>query len=104
MVAAAINIPIGAASGGLALLSPAVLALGFVVAILSSALPYSLEMEAMRRLPAHVFGILLSAAPAVAALAGYFVLGEVLTPLQWLAILLIMTASAGCAMPSAKRQ
>ena len=103
VVAAAINVPIGAATAGSALLAPSVLAVGLAVAILSSALPYSLEMEAMRRLPAHVFGILLSAAPAVAALAGFFVLGEVLTPLQWFAILLIMAASAGSAMSAAKQ-
>ena len=61
VIAAAINVPIGAVAAGPALLTPWVLGIGFVVAVLSSALPYSLEMEAMRRLPAHVFGILLSA-------------------------------------------
>ena len=103
IVAAAISVPIGAATAGSALLAPLVLAVGFAVAILSSALPYSLEMEAMRRLPSHVFGILLSAAPAVAALAGFVVLGEVLTPLQWFAILLIMAASSGSAVSATKQ-
>jgi inner membrane transporter RhtA len=102
VVAAAINVPIGAVTAGPALLTPWVLGIGFVVAVLSSALPYSLEMEAMRRLPAHVFGILLSAAPAVAALAGFVVLGEMLTPIQWFAILLIMVASAGSAMAASR--
>ncbi|WP_145076128.1 EamA family transporter [Sphingobium wenxiniae] len=102
VIAAAINVPIGAVAAGPALLTPWVLGIGFVVAVLSSALPYSLEMEAMRRLPAHVFGILLSAAPAVAALAGFVVLGEMLTPIQWFAILLIMVASAGSAMAASR--
>lgn len=102
VIAAAINVPIGAAAAGSALLSPSVLGFGLAVAVLSSALPYSLEMKAMRRLPAHVFGILLSAAPAVAALAGYIVLGEMLTTVQWFAIVLIMMASAGCAVSATK--
>jgi inner membrane transporter RhtA len=55
-------------------------------------------MEAMRRLPAHVFGLLVSSAPAMGALAGFVVLGEQLTPLQWTAIACIMAASAGSAL------
>ena len=103
VIAAVINVPIGAATAGTMLLAPWVLCVGLAVAVLSSALPYSLEMEAMRRLPAHVFGILLSTAPAVAAIAGFVVLGEVLTPLQWGAILLIMMASGGSAMSASRR-
>lgn len=99
MLAAAILVlPIGVAHAGMALLSPGILLVGLAIAILSSALPYSLEMEAMRRVPAHVFGLLVSASPAVGALAGFIVLGERLTPLQWVAIFCIMAASAGSAL------
>jgi len=99
MLAAAILVlPLGVADAGVALLSPHVLLVGLAIAILSSALPYSLEMEAMQRLPAHVFGLLVSTAPAMGALAGFIVLGERLTPLQWTAIVCIMAASAGSAL------
>jgi inner membrane transporter RhtA len=93
---------IGLTASGTVLFTPWVLAIGLAVALLSSALPYSLEMEAMRRLPAHVIGIMLSTAPAVAALAGFAVLGERLSPVQWLAILCIMAASAGSAIGHAR--
>ncbi|MFT8958086.1 MAG: EamA family transporter [Gluconobacter oxydans] len=95
VTAALINLPMGIITAGPVLLSPWVLGVGLIVAILSSALPYTLEMEAMRRVPAHILGILFSTAPAVAATAGLFVLGEILTPLQWGAIVLIMIASGG---------
>lgn len=97
LVAAVITAPVGLAASGTRLFDPALLALGFGVALLSSVLPYSLEMEAMRRLPTHLFGTLLSSAPAVAAVGGFIVLGEVLTGLQWVAILLIVIASGGAA-------
>ena len=97
-VAAILVLPLGIAHSGMALLSPEILMVGLVIAILSSALPYSLEMEAMRRLPAHVFGLLVSASPAVGAVAGFFVLGERLTPVQWIAIACVVIASAGSAL------
>jgi len=81
----------------LAHLSPAVLAAGLGVAILSSALPYSLELFAMSRLPARTFSILMSLEPAMAALAGFVVLGERLNPWQLGAIAAVMAASAGSA-------
>jgi inner membrane transporter RhtA len=68
------------------------------VAVLSSMLPYSLEMIALRRLSRRVFGVLVSSAPAVGALAGWAVLGEHLAPTQWLALLLVMAALAGSAV------
>jgi inner membrane transporter RhtA len=68
---------------------------GAAVALASSVLPYSLEMEALRRLPARVFGILMSLEPAVAALAGLIVLGQNLSGREWLAIGLVVAASAG---------
>jgi inner membrane transporter RhtA len=65
------------------------------VAIASSVIPYSLEMEALRRLPARVFGILMSLEPAVAALAGLVVLGQTLALREWAAVALVIAASAG---------
>ena len=67
------------------------------MAVLSSALPYSLEMAALKRLPGRVFGILVSAAPAIGAMAGHLMLGERLTALQWGAVVCVMAASAGSA-------
>jgi inner membrane transporter RhtA len=89
--------------GSPALLTPRALGMGLAIAVLSSALPYGLEIGAMRRLPARLFGMLLSAAPAVAALTGWALLGERLTPGQWLAIGLIVAALAGTAAFSAPR-
>ena len=97
LAAALFTVPVGFAHAGTALLAPGVLAAGLGVALLSSALPYSLEMAALRRLPRRVFGILVSASPALSALAGWLVLGEQLTALQWLAIGLIIAASSGAA-------
>ena len=103
LVSVTFTLPVGLAASGTAMLSPSVLATGLAIAALSSALPYSLEMEAMRRVPAAVFGILVSASPAVAALAGFVVLGEVLSPLQWCAILCIITAAGGSALSATRR-
>nr|AGU10472.1 EamA-like transporter family [uncultured organism] len=103
LVSVTFTLPVGLAVSGTAMFSPWVLATGLAIAALSSALPYSLEMEAMRRVPAAVFGILVSASPAIAALAGFVVLGEVLSPLQWCAILCIITAAAGSALSATRR-
>ena len=89
--------PVGVADGGAELLAPAVLAIGFAVAILSSAIPYGLEMEALRRMPAPVFGVLMSLEPAMAALAGFIVLDEGLAARELVAIVLVVAASAGAA-------
>jgi inner membrane transporter RhtA len=97
VVAAALLLPAGVAEGGVDLLRPGVLAVGVAVALLSSAVPYSLELEALRRLPPRVFGVLMSLEPAVAALAGFVVLGELLGPREVVAILLVVAASAGAA-------
>jgi len=96
--AAVVALPLGIGASGSELFTPHVLLIGVGVAILSSALPYTLEMEAMRRLPVAVFSLLLSAAPAVAVLAGLLVLGERLTQMQWLAVLCIVVASAGSSL------
>lgn len=98
LVAALLVVPMGVGHAGTALFAPDVLLTGLGVATLSSALPYLLEMSAMSRLPANVVGILLSAAPAVAALMGFLILGELMTTLQWLAVGCIVVASAGSAL------
>jgi inner membrane transporter RhtA len=89
--------PFGIAEGGADLLVVWVLAVGFAVAMLSSAIPYTLELEALRRLPAGVFGVLMSLEPALAATAGFIVLGEDLAAREVVAILLVVAASAGAA-------
>ncbi|MDO7833576.1 EamA family transporter [Sphingobium sp. HBC34] len=102
LVAALLVVPLGLGHAGTSLLTPAILGIGLVIALLSSALPYSLEMAAMRRLPASVFSLLTSAAPAVGALSGYVILGERLTMIQWFAIACIMAASAGAALTAGR--
>lgn len=95
LIAASFTVPIGFAMGGRAILSPAVLPLGFGVAVLSSAFPYTLEMIALRKLATKTFGTLMSLEPAIAALAGLMFLGERLTATQWFAIAAVMIASMG---------
>jgi inner membrane transporter RhtA len=97
ILAAALLVPVGVADAGADLLVPWILAAGAAVAVLSSALPYSLELEALRRMPPGVFGVLMSLEPAVAALAGFVLLGEDLVPRELVAILLVVAASAGAA-------
>jgi inner membrane transporter RhtA len=94
-VAALSVLPFGAAHAGSGLLAPTVLLWGLLVAAVSSAVPISLEMVALKRLPPAAFGILISMEPAVAALLGMLVLHEHLDAPQWLAILCIMSAAAG---------
>lgn len=94
-VAALVVVPFGVADTGPALLRPWVLAAGLGVALLSSVLPYTFDLEALRKVPPNVFGILMSLEPAVAALIGLLVLGESLRWSQWLAVLCVVTASAG---------
>jgi inner membrane transporter RhtA len=96
-------LPLGAATAGTVLITPWVLATGLGIALLSSAIPYSLEMEALHRMPAAAFGIIASSAPAIGALIGFVILGERLTVVQWLAIACIIAASAGCAITAFRR-
>jgi inner membrane transporter RhtA len=96
-VGAVLAAPIGVADGGAELAGAGVLAVGLVVAFMSSALPYTFEMEALRRLPTGVFGVLMSFEPAMAALAGFAVLGEGLAAHELVAIALVVMASAGAA-------
>ena len=93
--AALLAAPAGLAGAGGELLRPALLGALAVVALASSVIPYSLELEALRRLPQRVFGVLMSIEPAVAALAGLLILGQQLRARDWLAIALVVGASAG---------
>ncbi|HLH66709.1 MAG TPA: EamA family transporter [Solirubrobacteraceae bacterium] len=94
-VGAALVAPVGIASGGVRLLAPRSLALGAAVGVLSSALPYSFELEALRRIRPSVFGVLMSLEPAVAALAGLVVLGQGLGGRALAGIALVIAASGG---------
>jgi len=94
-VATAAVLPVGIAGGGARLLEPHALAIGAAVGMLSSAIPYSLETEALRRIAPSVFGVLMSLEPAMAALAGLLVLGQGLGARALLGIALVVTASVG---------
>ena len=102
LVGAALLLPVGVLEAGGALLDARVLAVGTLVAMMSSAIPYSLELEALRRLPSGVFGVLMSTEPAMAALAGLVVLGEGLAAREAVAIGLVVVASAGAARRAAR--
>ncbi len=95
-MAALVVFPFGLAQAGTAMFTPALLLSGLAVGVLSSAIPYSLEMVALKRLPRRTFGILLSMEPAMGALAGLVMLHEQLSGQQWLAIGSIIVASIGC--------
>jgi threonine/homoserine efflux transporter RhtA len=102
MVVAAVLVTAPAvAAAGPDLTRPAVIAVGLAIGLLSSVIPYRLELEALRRVPARVFGIWMSLEPAVAALIGLALLGESLLARQWLAIALVIVACAGAARHSA---
>lgn len=100
-VAALIVTPPAVAAGGRALTRPGVLGTGIAIGLLSSVIPYRLELETLRRIPARVFGIWMSLEPAVAALVGLFLLGEALAVSQWAAIGCVIIASAGAAREGA---
>jgi inner membrane transporter RhtA len=93
--------PIGIAEAGSELWVPSILLVGAGVGIMSSAIPYTLELEALRRMPAGVFGVLMSLEPGVAALAGFLLLGEGLVAREIAAISLVVAASAGAARNAA---
>jgi inner membrane transporter RhtA len=90
--------PVGISGGGLALLDPGLLLAGFGVAMLSSAIPFSFELEALRKLPARVFGVLMSLEPAVATLVGFVVLGERLGLRALAAMVMVTVAAAGASL------
>ena len=97
-IAALVAVPWGVLESGMDLLAPALLPMGLGVAVLSMALPYSLEMIALTRLPTSTFGMLMSLEPAIGALCGFVFLHEHLGILQWLAILAVVIASAGATL------
>lgn len=99
-VGALVVLPAGVVQGEAALVQPDLLGAALVVALASSVLPYSLELEALRRLPAAVFGVLMSLEPAVAALAGLVVLDQALGAPELVAIAMVVVASAGATLSS----
>jgi len=98
MIAALFVAPIGIVHAGAALLTPALIPVALGVAVLSTALPYTLEMVALTRMPARTFGTLMSIEPAIGALSGLLFLHEYLSLSQWMAILCIILASVGATM------
>ncbi len=95
VVSAVITMPPGIVSGGSDLLLPTVLAVGLAVGLLSAAIPFSLDFEAMRRLPSSVFGVMVSLEPAVAAVVGFVILDQGVTVTELVAISLVVCASVG---------
>jgi len=95
LIASVIFVPLGLLYASPGIWHWEIVPLALLIALLSSAIPYSLEMMAMTRLPARIFGTLMSLEPAVAALSGMLFLGERLTLMQWFALLAIIAASAG---------
>ena len=104
LVAALLVTPVGISVAGSSLLNPEWMLAGLGIALLSSAIPYSLEMYSLKHLPKQTFSILLSLEPAVGALAGWLVLSEQLSTQQLCAIGLIMAASMGSAMTAGQRK
>jgi inner membrane transporter RhtA len=104
LLGAVLVLPFGVATAGSALLDPATLALGLAIGVLSSALPYSLDLLALRRLSTAVFGVLTSLNPAAAALAGLVVLGELPPHRQLVGIALVVVASVGVTAAGRRRR
>ena len=102
-VAALIYVPIGIASGGIGIFAPEYLPMALTVAILTSAMPYALEMMALTRMPAKTFGTLTSLEPAIAAVFGFIILSEVLSVIQVIGIVAIILASLGASLSSEKK-
>ena len=98
IVGACAIFPFGLASAGTAMFSPDVLPLALILGIFSSALPYGLEIVALRQLPSQTFGILMSMEPVLAALSGFVFLGERLNAVQWIALVSIIVASVGATL------
>jgi inner membrane transporter RhtA len=101
VVGAVVLAPPALVAAGAALLDPRVLALGVTVGLLSSVVPYSFELKALRQIPPRVFGVLMSLEPAAAALAAMVLLREFLTPLQWTALVCVVVASVGATRSAA---
>jgi inner membrane transporter RhtA len=97
VVAAVLVTPPAVVAGGSAMFRPAVLGIGVAIGVLSSVIPYALELESLRRMPMRLFGVWMSMEPAVAALIGLVMLGQHLTIIEWVAIGCVMAACAGAA-------
>jgi inner membrane transporter RhtA len=104
LVGALLVVPFGLASGQLAALTPHLALLGGLLALFSSVLPFTLEMQALKSLPTRTFSILMSLEPAAAAVSGWLLLHERLTIGQWLAVVLIVIASAGATLTAPRAQ
>ena len=100
MIAALIIVPVGALQAGGALLSPALLPLGLSVALFSTALPFTLELYAMPRIPARTFAVFTSLEPAMGAMTGFLLLHERLAPAQLLGLAAVILAAAGAGWSS----
>lgn len=103
-VAAVLFLPLGIVESGARLVDPTTIALGAAVAVLSSVLPYTLELLALRRLPASTFAVLMSLEPAIAATAGFLILDQALAATEALAIALVIGASMGAVRTQAGRE
>lgn len=103
-IAAACILPFGLAQAGASLFTPSIFPFAIAVAVLSTALPYSLEMVGLSRLPAKTFGTLMSLEPAFGALSGLVFLHEQLAPVQWLAIGAIISASIGSTATAVRKE
>jgi inner membrane transporter RhtA len=104
LVGALLVVPFGLVSGQLAALTPHLALLGGLLALFSSVLPFTLEMQALKALPTRTFSILMSLEPAAAAVSGWLLLHERLTTGQWLAVVLIVIASAGATLTTSRAQ
>ncbi len=104
LVAAFAIVPIGVISQGAVLLTPFALFMGVAVGVFSSAIPYTLEMNAMRNMPKQTFSIMMSVEPAIAAIAAFIIIDETLTVSQWFAVALVVVATAGSSITQRQKQ
>mgnify|MGYP003574919560 FL=1 len=104
VVASFVAVPAGIIEGNLHQINPTILFWGLGIALLSSAIPYTLEMNALKHIPAKTFSILMSLEPAVAAFCGLLFLGEQLSINEWIAIMLVVAASAGATLSKSKKE
>ena len=104
LVAAFAIVPIGVVSQGTVLLTPFALFMGVAVGVFSSAIPYTLEMNAMRNMPKQTFSIMMSVEPAIAAIAAFIIIDETLTVSQWFAVALVVVATAGSSITQRQKQ
>ncbi|HEU4542090.1 MAG TPA: EamA family transporter [Jiangellaceae bacterium] len=103
IVGTVLMLPVGISTGGDALLRPELLAVGVTVGLLSSVIPYTLELEALRRMRAQLFGILMSLEPAAAAIVGLVILSEILALHEWAAVACVVLASVGASRTQPQR-